>query len=339
MAARPPAVSNRLSPGSPFRKGIAQMTPRSSNVIQRMVLHESDTNNDFIITSPHGLVTATFISITEGGMYEFRYRGGTVLVSEKHVLSAATTQSNAMEDTGSSVGQQNDMTGKDEEDERQESMMPATSSASNSNASNSNASKLVLKEELEAFCREVGLTVDAFEILISYGPEAIKQTIKTTGTSKDEKERADTMSNKELFDWAVKRKVPGVCGHTANLLQSLGTGGSELIEQGDEKLLRKALTNLDNIICRVDLGGNHSFIAEKVGGRIQVLQSFIGAFSLAKSVSMATDKKVNDVMRMVRDVVNLGNKCRVQVYNKVNSTEVREALRKQYAEANRTWGF
>jgi hypothetical protein len=140
------------------------------------------------------------------------------------------------------------------------------------------------------------------------------------------------MTSQELLQWAIKRQLPGSCGNTANEFQRLGA--DEEIMRGDEKVLRKALKEEDNIICRVDLGDNHSFLVEKVSGQMHLLQSFIGSKSLdIKATASST------VMKMVKGSTDLGVPCKVTVFRKTSSGTVAERLKALLQERKGVWGM
>lgn len=196
------------------------------------------------------------------------------------------------------------------------------------------ATPSLVSTDVNEFCRKNNLSLAEWEILISYDPDAIRGTLATQGSS-EERERAQSMSSPELLGWAVGRNLPGSCGNTANLLQELNSGN--LLAEGDEKTLRSALTKMDNILCRVDLGENHSFVIEKVNGRIQMLQSFFGSQSLASCLGGVKDRKINDVMRVVKGSTQLGVKCTVKIFEKADPVTVEGRLTDQLRTAQERW--
>ncbi|MGH9756012.1 MAG: hypothetical protein ACREA2_24795 [Blastocatellia bacterium] len=177
-----------------------------------------------------------------------------------------------------------------------------------------------------------------------------------------------TLSKQELLKYTLRASNisnTGICGETANKLAVILSG--ELLGRGGLNELIGAL-EMDarpRIYGVVSIGRSHRFLVEKIAGKVTLLQSWVGRFSLAKWV--AEGRTVWDLREFVgalkaalpenrNPLVNApynqlfnvpgvtqtpsphdASEVTVEIYQTPGNNAVRENLRNIYLEDSKRW--
>jgi len=176
------------------------------------------------------------------------------------------------------------------------------------------------------------------------------------------------LPKQELLEYTLRASNisnTGICGETANKLAVI-LGGERLRHGGLNELIEELNDNRrPRIYAVASIGRSHRFLAEKIAGKVTLLQSWVGRFSLARwvkegqtewalkdfveALAMALPKESNSQVNLPYNKLfnvpgvtqtpspHVASEVTVEIYQTPANNLVRENLRNIYLEDLKRW--